>query len=156
MNLKINDGFWMKIAQQIAEASTCRVNVGCVLIKNKEIVGTGFVGSVRGDDHCTDKGCLLVDNHGIKGSSDSGQSCIRTVHAELNAVLRRRADGNADTGWIIAYCTHQPCLECTKALLAVGTRGFVYETPYKDLHRDLYLKEVYGDREEIYIRHWKG
>lgn len=154
MNPNINDSFWMKIAKQVAEAGTCQVKVGCVIIKKNEISGIGFVGSVKGDDHCLDKGCLLVDNYGLKGSSDTGKSCIRTVHAELNAVLRRRMNGDEETGWMIAYCTHQPCLECTKALLAIGVRGFVYEHPYKDIYRDLYLKEVYSGKEIIRIKKW--
>ena len=141
MNTKVNASLWMGLAIQLAEASTCRVKVGCVLVYHKGYVGGGYVGSVSGDTHCCDSECLLVDNYGLKGSSNSGKSCIRTVHAEMNAILRCKVRGtNKDP--IIAYCTHQPCLECMKSLLAIGVRHIVFLNAYHDAHRDLYIHNI--------------
>lgn len=142
MNHKINHKLWLKLAVDISTASTCRVNVGCVLVHNNELVGTGYVGSISGDEHCNDVGCIFVNNHGEKGSSNSGLSCIRTLHAEQNAVLRCKIRGSAQGGWIHAYCTHAPCLECLKNMLAIGVRRVFYLKPYKDSHRSIYLSEI--------------
>lgn len=141
MNPNVNDDLWMSMAVALANASTCRVRVGCVLVQSKEYVGGGYVGSVPGDVHCNVDECLLVDNHGLKGSSNSGKSCIRTVHAETNAVLRCKVRGTLEHP-ITAYCTHQPCLECTKALVAIGVRRIVYLHEYRDVHRDTYVNAL--------------
>lgn len=143
MNVKINDELWMGIAMQLATASTCRVQVGCVLVQDNEYIAGGYVGSVSGDEHCQDVECLLVNNHGTKGSSASGKSCIRTVHAEMNAVLRCKVRGT-NYSPIVAYCTHQPCLECTKALLSIGVKRIVYHSEYRDVHRDIFLAHFVG------------
>lgn len=147
MNPKLTHSVWMSLAHKFAEASTCRINVGCVLVHNNELVGTGYVGSISHDVHCNEEGCLLVDNHGVRGSSKSGKSCIRTVHAEMNAVLRCKTRGQFGN-WISAYCTHQPCLECTKVLLAIGVRHIYYTSDYADMHRDAYIAAL---RESIAV-----
>jgi dCMP deaminase len=142
MNIKIDDSYWLRIATTIGYASSCRVGIGTVLIKNRKIVGTGFVGSISGDNHCSDVGCLMVENYGIQGSSSSGKSCIRTIHSELNAILHSKERGDTD-GWLECYTTYQPCLSCLKALLTIGVRKIVFEKPYKDIWRDEYIKESY-------------
>lgn len=148
MNHKLTDEYFLGISDQIAEASTCRVNIGTIIVQNKLIVAPGYVGSVSGDHHCNhdDSGsahrCLLVDNHGLKGSSPSGKSCIRTVHSEMNAVLKcpvRGKEGN----WLECYTTYSPCLDCLKALLQIGVRKIVYRKEYKDVHRDLFIANMH-------------
>ena len=141
-NAKINDKYWMSIAVEVATASTCRVEVGCVIVRNRQMLSQGFVGSISGDQHCTDVGCLLMDNYGLKGSSDYRVSCERTVHAELNGLLRCVERGSEENGWLEAYCTHKPCLICFKALLSIGVRKFVYLHDYKDLYRDAYIDKL--------------
>ena len=141
-NKNINDQYWMQIAIDTSSASTCRAKVGCVIVKNRQIFAQGFVGSIPGDSHCTDVGCLLLDNHGLKGSTDQGVSCERSVHAEQNAVLRCSVRGSEANGWLEAYCTHKPCLNCFKLLLSIGVRKFVYLHDYKDLYRDEYIDKL--------------
>ena len=145
MNKEINDNYWMQICDMIAQASTCRVKIGCLITRGNQIVGTGYVGSISGDYHCSDliKGCLLVDNHGIKGSSDSGKSCIRTIHAEINAVLKTKERGTEKDGWLECYCTYMPCLTCFQALLQIGVRKIVYRNEYKDKWRDVYIENLH-------------
>lgn len=142
MNKKINDNYWMNITRQVAKASTCRVEVGCVLVHKNIIVGIGYVGSISGDSHCCDTSCIMVDNYGLKGSSDSGKSCVRTIHAETNAILKCNIRGSKDNGWIVCYSTYSPCLDCTKLLLQIGVRTFVYDKEYKDINRDTYLYNI--------------
>ena len=80
MNAKINDAFWMTFAKQVGSVGTCRVEVGAILVQNRMVIGMGRVGSVHGDVHCCDVGCWL-EPMAHRGSSETGLSCVRTVHA---------------------------------------------------------------------------
>ena len=144
MNKNINDKYWMSIVDTVAQASTCRVKIGTVIVHRNTVVGMGYVGSISGDHHCSDSdiGCLLVNNHGVKGSSDSGKSCIRTIHAETNAVLKCTERGSHKNGWLTCYSTYSPCLECFKLLLQIGVRQFIFEKNYKDINRDIYIASL--------------
>jgi len=148
MNERITPQFWMRIAQQIAEASTCRAKVGCILVHKKSIVGHGYVGSVHGDVHCNESDHILVDAP-HRGSTSTGTTCIRTIHAEVNAVLKCTVRGSRDNGWIECYSTYQPCLDCTKILLQIGVRKIYYWKPYKDDWRDDYVWKL--DSGEFYM-----
>lgn len=141
MNPALMPEFWMKIAEQIAEASTCRAKVGCVLVHRNMIVGHGYVGSVHGDEHCHDDDHVLVDAP-HRGSTTTNTTCIRTVHAEMNAVLKCIVRGSMDNGWITCYSTYQPCLDCVKVLLQIGVRKMYYRKPYKDEWRSKYLRHL--------------
>lgn len=143
MNKKIGPQYWMRVAIEIAKASTCRADVGCVLVHKKSIVGMGYVGSVHGDRHCvneqTDQFHILMATT-RQGSTKQGNTCIRTIHAEMNAVLKCTVRGSKEGGWLEAYSTYQPCLDCTKVLLQIGVRTIYYMKPYKDTWRDEFLK----------------
>lgn len=138
-NKNINHNYWMRICDDIAKASTCRVQIACVILKRNVIVGVGYNGSISGDYHCSDHCCLFMENP-VAGSGTSGKSCIRTVHAEMNAVLKCTVRGSQHDGWLKAYCTYQPCVNCFKALMQIGVRHIVYRKPYKDLWRDELIK----------------
>jgi len=129
MNPHITDRYWMNIAKQVAEASTCRVKVGCIILWKNTIVGMGYNGSIHGDEHCEDVGCLFVDN------PTHGKSCIRTIHAEMNAILKCEQRGDAKNP-LSVYSTHQPCLICFKMLRQIGVYKICYENPYIDGWRD--------------------
>lgn len=135
MNPNVNDTYWMRHCEIAAEASTCRVHVACVLVHRNQLVGIGYNGSLHHDHHCSDVGCLFVETQ-VAGSSNSGKSCIRTVHAEMNAILKCTVRGSKEGGWITAYSTYQPCLNCFKALVQIGVRRIVYEKVYRDEWRD--------------------
>lgn len=146
MNTRIDAQYWMRIAVEIAKAATCRADVGCVLIHKNIIVGHGYVGSVHGDDHCIEPESDLDPNHVLvkvthRGSTKTNTTCIRTVHAEVNAALKCTVRGSEHAEWIDAYCTYQPCLDCTKVLLQIGVRKMYYLNAYKDEWRDLYMEE---------------
>jgi len=126
--------YFMKIAEIVAERSTCsKAKVGAVLVdpQTNRIVATGFNGSISGDKHCIDVGCLEIDLH-----NGHGPSCIRTIHAELNAVLHleRRYD------WLTLYTTHQPCYHCIKPLMVANVKAVWFLHPYKDEARDMFLE----------------
>lgn len=113
--------YFMEVAKIVAKRSTCnRLKVGCVIVKDKRIIATGYCGSLPGTLHCLDIGCKMHEGH-----------CIRTVHAEINAIAQC-ATFNVSAKGSEVYCTHQPCFECTKALLAAGVKNIFYEIPYDD------------------------
>jgi dCMP deaminase len=141
----------MEIVRSVAKASTCRVKIGCIILKKNTIVGVGYVGSVHGDIHCEDVGCLFVDAP-HQGSSDSGKSCIRTIHAEMNAILKCQIRGSVDDGWLDCYSIYQPCLICFKLLLQIGVRHIYYEKLYKDEWRDVLMNTMYFEEVQIMER----
>jgi dCMP deaminase len=116
------DEYFMDIAFQVAGRSTCsRLQVGSVLVKNKRIKATGYNGSPRGLNHCTDKGCHMKDNH-----------CIRTIHSEVNCLLEAAPEEREDA---TLYVTHRPCPECQKLIITCGIERVVYcidYTPHTD------------------------
>lgn len=113
------DTYFLRIAQVVGERSTCdRAHVGCVLVVDKRILTTGYNGSPAGQEHCDDIGHLLVDGH-----------CVRTIHAETNAIIQAALHGVSTKG-ATCYVTHYPCLNCTKALINAGITRLVYATAY--------------------------
>ena len=110
----------MNIAEQVATRSTCdRKHVGAVIVRDKTILSTGYNGSLRGAPHCDEIGHLMVDGH-----------CVRTIHAETNAIIQAALHGVSTKG-ATCYVTHLPCINCTKALINAGIARIVYSTAYR-------------------------
>lgn len=121
------DEYFINIAQHIATRSTCnRKQVGCVIVKNKTIIATGYNGSLPDQPHCIDEGCYLLDNH-----------CLRTVHAETNAINQAARNGVSLQGASI-YCTLEPCWYCFKNIVTSGIDK-------------IYYKQAYGSKNELYL-----
>lgn len=115
------DQYFLKLAMLASERATCpRMHCGCVLVRNKNVVATGYNGSIPGDDHCEDVGCLVVDNH-----------CVRTNHAEMNALCQAAKLGNSVEG-ATAYVTNMPCTSCAKAVILAGIKRVVVFSDYHD------------------------
>lgn len=110
----------MNIAQAVSARSTCnRAYVGAVLVRDKRILTTGFNGSPSGLPHCDDVGHLIVDEH-----------CIRTIHAEANAIIQAALHGISSKG-ATCYITHFPCLTCTKMLINAGVGRIIFDADYR-------------------------
>jgi dCMP deaminase len=124
------DEYFLKLAMLASERATCpRMHCGCVLVKSKDVIATGYNGSIPGDDHCDDAGCLVVDNH-----------CVRTVHAEMNALIQAAKRGHAVEG-ATAYVTNMPCTTCAKALITAGIKRVVVFSDFHDtLATDFFKK----------------
>ena len=124
------DSYFMKIAAAVSERSTCdRAQVGCVLVLEKRILTTGFNGSPTGQPHCDEAGHLMVDGH-----------CVRTIHAETNAIIQAALHGVSTKG-ATCYVTHFPCINCSKALINAGISRLVYTNSYRiDEHALNFLK----------------
>ncbi|MEY8442020.1 ComE operon protein 2 [Lactobacillaceae bacterium 24-114] len=122
------DQYFMIQAALLASRSTCnRLSVGAVLVRDKRIIAGGYNGSVSGDEHCIDEGCYLVSGH-----------CVRTIHAEMNAILQCARFGISSDGASL-YVTDFPCLQCTKNLLQAGIKEINYIRNY---HNDEYAKRL--------------
>jgi dCMP deaminase len=114
------DSYFMKIAYAVSERSTCdRAFVGAVLVLEKRILTTGFNGSPAGQPHCDEIGHLLVEEH-----------CVRTIHAETNAIIQAALHGISTRG-CTCYVTHFPCINCTKVLINAGMSRLVYNVAYR-------------------------
>ena len=115
------DRYFMDIAQVVASRSTCdRKHVGAVIVRDKSILATGYNGSVRGLGHCDDEGHLMEDGH-----------CVRTIHAEANAVIQAARNGvRIDEATI--YVTASPCWNCFKMIANAGLKKIVYGEFYRD------------------------
>jgi dCMP deaminase len=111
----------MNLAVQAAARSTCpRKTVGAVIVRDKAILATGYNGSLRGLPHCTEVGCLLENDH-----------CVRTVHAEANAILQAAKHGVRIEGADI-YVTASPCWNCFKLIANAGICRILYGEFYRD------------------------
>lgn len=70
------DLYFIRIAKEVASRATCpRASVGAVIVKDNRILSTGYNGAPAGEEHCIDVGCQMENDH-----------CIRTIHAETNAI----------------------------------------------------------------------
>lgn len=112
------DEYFCDLVQQVATRATCdRGRSGCVVVRDRRIVCTGYVGSPPGMPHCDE-----VGHDWRRVLSDDGTvrtHCIRTVHAEQNALAQAARHGLPLAGAVI-YCTMEPCLTCAMLLVSVG------------------------------------
>lgn len=113
--------YLMEIARVAATRATCdRKHVGAVITRDKYIVSTGYNGSIAGLEHCDDIGHLMEDGH-----------CVRTVHAEANAIVQAARHGKSVEGCTI-YVTASPCWPCFRLIANAGIEHIVYDEFYRD------------------------
>ena len=115
------DEYFMAQSHLLSLRSTCsRLSVGATIVKDKRIVSGGYNGSIKGDEHCIDVGCKVVEGH-----------CVRTIHAEINAILQCSRFGVGTEGATI-YVTHFPCWNCTKSIIQAGIKEICYANDYRN------------------------
>jgi dCMP deaminase len=123
------DQYFMTITRQVAERSTClRAKVGAVIVRDKNILATGYNGSPAGLPHCLDEGCLVYRSTTPSGEIE--ENCFRCIHAEINAIAQAAKNGASIRDGDI-YITHTPCIHCFKVLINTGIKRIFYEKPYK-------------------------
>ncbi|AQX53683.1 ComE operon protein 2 [Priestia flexa] len=131
------DQYFMAQSHLLALRSTCeRLAVGATIVRDKRIIAGGYNGSISGGVHCADEGCYVIDNH-----------CVRTIHAEVNALLQCAKFG-VKTEDAEVYVTHFPCLNCCKALIQAGIKTVYYANDYKNHPYAIELFEQSGVRFE--------
>jgi len=122
------DEYFMEVANTIAQRATCdRGRSGCVIAKDKQLLVTGYVGSPAGLPHCDDVGHQMKK---IIHEDDSiTQHCVRTVHAEQNAICQAAKRGIAIEGATV-YCRMTPCRTCAMLMINCGISRVVCEKKY--------------------------
>lgn len=113
------DEYFLTLARQVSTRATCdRLHAGCLIVRDKRILSTGYNGSLPGADHCDEVGHLIVNGH-----------CVATEHAERNAVANAARAGVSTLG-ATAYVTHTPCWDCIKLLAAAGVKEIIFDKEY--------------------------
>jgi len=112
--------YFMSIAELVSTRATCdRKHVGAVIVRNREVLATGYNGSIAKTKHCDEVGHLMVNNH-----------CVRTIHAEINAIAQAAKHGVSITEATI-YITAQPCWNCFKVIANSGIKKIFYKEDYR-------------------------
>jgi dCMP deaminase len=115
------DEYFMRIAMEVSTRATCdRKHVGAVIVRDRFILATGYNGSIPGLPHCDDVGHMMEDGH-----------CVRTVHAEANAICQAARNGVRIEGATL-YVTASPCFTCFKLVASAGIKAIVYGEFYRD------------------------
>jgi dCMP deaminase len=123
------DVYFMRIAREVAERSTClRRKVGAVLVRERRILTTGYNGAPRGIKHCSERGCLREE---LNVPSGERHELCRGLHAEMNALLQAAVHGVQVNGSTL-YCTNTPCSLCSKMLINAGIGRVVALEGYPD------------------------
>lgn len=122
------DEYFLHIADTVAQRATCdRGRSGCVIVKDKQILVTGYVGSPSGLPHCDDVGHLMKKTIHEDGSITN--HCVRTVHAEQNAICQAAKRGIALENSTL-YCRMTPCRVCAMLIINCGIKRVVCEKKY--------------------------
>lgn len=125
------DEYFMEIAELVAKRGTCpRKRCSAVIVRNKRIIATGYNGAPAGMPHCIDVGCFIVPTTKIvKGEALTRDHCVRTLHAEQNALLQCALHGVSTEGATI-YQNINPCYLCAKMLVSAGIKRLVFKGEY--------------------------
>ncbi|MGK7875467.1 MAG: cytidine/deoxycytidylate deaminase family protein [Xenococcaceae cyanobacterium] len=136
------DEYFLMLAKLAATRSTCLAfPVGAVIVKNKQVLATGYNGSPSGSAHCTAQGYCYP---GLSSCDASKTMPSRAVHAEANAIAQAAKHGISTDGASI-YVTLEPCISCLKLIISAGIKEVFYETDFnsgeKLLVRDDFVKD---------------
>ena len=124
---KIN--YYLDIAQTVSERGTClRRNFGAIIVKNDQIISTGYNGAPTGLRHCFETGCLRQQ---LNVPSGQNHELCRALHAEQNALIQAARYGISVEGATL-YVNTQPCVLCAKMIINAGIVEVVYQNPYPD------------------------
>jgi len=123
------DDYFLELADAASRRATCdRGKSGCVIVRDKQVLATGYVGSPAGLPHCDDVGHLLKKV--IQEDGSITEHCLRTVHSEQNAICQAARRGISIEGATI-YTRMTPCRTCTMLLINCGIKRVVCERKYQ-------------------------
>jgi len=133
------DEYFLKIAMDVSKRSTChRHDIGAVLVRDKQILATGYNGAVARTKDCLELGCLRDE---LKIPSGTRHEICRAVHAEQNAIIQAALHG-VTTQDSTMYCTHSPCNLCAKIMVNAGVKRVVCTNFYPDESWQALFKEA--------------
>lgn len=134
------DGYFMSIAEMAGTRATCdRGRSGCVIVRDRRILCTGYVGSPVGLSHCDDIGHEM--HTVIAEDGTTSKHCIRTSHAEMNAIANAAKLGISLDGATM-YCHMTPCYTCAKIIINTGIKRIVAKIDY---HASQRSKEIFDE-----------
>lgn len=123
------DEYFLEVMHALAKRATCsRGRTACVIVKDNQIIASGYVGSPPGLPHCDEVGHLMkkmIDEEGVVS-----EHCVRTIHAEQNAICQAAKRGVSVNGATL-YCKLSPCRICAMLLIACGIKRIVAEYRYQ-------------------------
>lgn len=141
------DEYFMHVTKEIGKRGTCaRGRTGCIIVKDKRILATGYAGSPSGLPHCDDIGHLMTDIYDKEGNKSS--HCIRTTHAEQNALAQAARFGISLDGATL-YCKMEPCHTCAKMIINAGIKRVVAEKQYHKAELTRYMLQECGTILEV-------
>jgi dCMP deaminase len=124
------DEYFMEVCEAISKRATCeRGRSGCVIAKDKQLLVTGYVGAPAGLPHCDDVGHLFKQMIHEDGTTTT--HCVRTVHAEQNAICQAAKRGIPIDGATL-YCRMTPCRTCAMLIINCGIKRVVAQRRYQD------------------------
>jgi len=122
------DEYFLEIAKMVGSRGTCdRGRNGAVIVKNKRIITTGYVGAPVGMLHCDEVGHLMSDV--VNPDGTISKHCVRTLHAEQNAIIQAALHGISTEGSTL-YVKFEPCFVCAKMLINAGIKRVVCQKKY--------------------------
>ncbi len=123
------DEYFLEVMHALAKRATCsRGRTACVIVKDNQIIASGYVGSPPGLPHCDEVGHLMKKMVNEDGSLS--EHCVRTIHAEQNAICQAAKRGVSVEGATL-YCKMSPCRTCAMLLIACGIKRVVAEYKYQ-------------------------
>ncbi len=131
--------YFMKMAILAAERSTClRRKVGAIIVRDNQILSTGYNGAPKNVPHCAETGCLRAQ---LNVPSGERHELCRGVHAEQNAIIQAAVNGTSISDAVL-YCTTQPCIICSKMLINSEIKTIYVRETYPDELAQKMLKEA--------------
>lgn len=122
------NSYFLSLAATVATRATCpRKQVGCVLVRDRMVIASGYNGAIRGVEHCPTR----EETGGWAGldCTEGTGHCTRSLHAEVNAITQSARHG-ASTLDCTAYVTVMPCLNCYRLLANAGVSMVIYAAAY--------------------------
>ena len=146
------DEYFMMMAKLAATRSTCLAfPVGAVIVKDRQVLATGYNGSPSGSVHCTTQGYCYP---GLSRCDVSSTLPSRAIHAEANAIAQAAKHGITCQGASI-YVTLEPCISCLKLIISTGIKQVYYETVFnsgeKAMVRDSFLQDELVQLQQIHL-----
>ncbi|WXR62298.1 dCMP deaminase family protein [Peptostreptococcaceae bacterium AGR-M142] len=121
------DEYFMDIAKLVSTRSTCiRRHVGAVIVRERQILSTGYNGAPKGLEHCLKIGC---ERQRLNIPSGERHEICRGVHAEQNAIVQAAYNGISIKESVI-YTTVRPCILCAKLIINAGIKKIIFEGEY--------------------------
>ena len=141
------DRYFLDLCEAVSKRATCdRGKAGCVIVKNKRIMTTGYVGAPAGLSHCDEAGHDIRKVFDEKGSVS--QHCVRTLHAEQNAIIQAAKFGIPLDGSTL-YCKMTPCRTCAMMIINSGIKRVVCEKHYHADKETIELFKLAGIKMEV-------